>query len=519
MIRSFRFQLAARVTAGVGVALFAMGGVTYMAMRASLDRQINASLINLASIQAASLTQPGSAKMEFHEWALTPAEAASVLDLNRYAQVWTAGGRSMLRTRYLTRDLPLDRAALREAMEGRLVSAEQRLGDIPVRSLYYPLVRLGPAHAHHVLEVAAPLVARNLTLERLRLLLISLILVAGAGSFAGSWWLAARVVRPVDEIIDQSEAIGAHTLGRRIQAYAGTQEYQRLVQVLNTMLERLDRAFDAQRRFTADASHELRSPLTALQGELELALRRERAPVEYRRVIASALEEAHRLGRTAEDLLTLARADAGVLRPRMRDGELATPVAHTCKRLQARAHGEEVRLTFRSRGSALVCTDPELVERLAYNLIENAIKYTPAGGEVVVEVEAGAGGALLRVADTGPGLPDAQIGRLFDRFFRADESRTPAGMVGGTGLGLSIAQAIAQAHEASITAANRAAGGAVFTVSFPVAAEAAEEGESAAADGARDRTIADGTPAAVGGGAGEIRLAAAAALTRLETHS
>ncbi len=470
MIRTFRFQLAARVAGGVAVGLTAIGALSYLAMRSSLDRQIDASLVNIASIQAASVTSAPSGEMAFHEWALTPDEAASVLDLNRYAQVWTSDGRSLLRTRYLTRDLPLDRDALRMAGQGRLVWAEQRLGDIPVRSLYYPLVRLGPAHLHHVLQVAAPLVARNATLRRLAALLLALIAVAAAGTFGGSWWLAARVVRPVDEIIDQTEEIGARTLGRRISADADTREYQRLVHVLNTMLERLDLAFEAQRRFTADASHELRSPLTALQGELELALRRERTPDEYRRVIASALEEAQRLARTAEDLLTLARADAGVLRPRLRPGDLAAVAGRTCERLRPLAEAREIHLDFQDRGAPAIVMDPELVQRLAFNLVENAVKYTPVGGDVGVSVARGDGAVELRVEDTGPGLPESGITRLFDRFYRVDESRTSDGAPGGAGLGLSIAQAIARSHGATLSAANRADGGARFVVAFPAAA-------------------------------------------------
>ncbi len=474
MIRSFRFQLAARVAVSVTAALVAIGLLSYALMRGSLDRQIDASLLNIASIQAASVTAPASGAMQFHEWALTPEEAASVLDLNRYAQVWNADGESLLRTRYLRRDLPLDRDALRRAGAGHVVWGEQRLGPVPVRSLYYPLARLGPAHAHHVLQVAAPLVARNATLRRFALLLMVLVAVAGGVSFAGSWWLARRVVRPVDEIIDQTEEIGAHTLGRRIEAYADTQEYQRLVQVLNTMLERLDRAFEAQRRFTADASHELRSPLTALQGELELALRRERAPEEYRRVIASALEEGRRLARTAEDLLTLARADAGVLRPRLRSGDLAPIAARTCDRLRSTADGKRIELSFENRGAPDVPVDPELVERLAYNLIENAVKYTPRGGRINVTLAPEPEGALLLVEDSGPGLPESQIDRIFDRFFRFDEARTSSMEPGGAGLGLSIAHAIASAHGATVDAANRTGGGAAFRVHFPAGGTAAE---------------------------------------------
>ncbi len=466
-MRTFRAQVAARVAATVGGVLLPLGLLGYAGMRRAVDGDIDSTLLNIASVQAASVTQAPSGAMAFHEWAVAPGETGSVLDLNRYAEVWSSDGRSLLRTRELARDLPLDRRALARAAAGQLAWADQRFGDVPVRSVYYPLVRLGAAHAGHVLQVSAPLVLRDAMLERLKLLLLGPIVLGTGAAFVGSWWLARHVMRSVDEIIDQSEVIGASTLGGRIHAQGYTLEYRRLVQVLNTMLERLEHAFEAQRRFTADASHELRSPLTALQGELELALRRERGADEYRRVIASALEEAHRLARTADDLLTLARADAGVLRPRLRAGDLGAVAERTCERLRSQAESKGIRLRAETVHPA-VYMDPDLVERLAYNLVHNAVKYTPAHGEVVVGVTAYEDRVVLRVEDDGPGLPEAQIDRVFDRFFRADEART-RGEGGGTGLGLSIVHAIAEAHGAQATAGNRPGGGAIFRVVFPAA--------------------------------------------------
>ncbi len=486
---TFRSQVAGRVAATVGAVLLPFGILGYLGMRSAVDSNIDATLMNIASVQAASVTEAPSGTMAFHEWTLTPAEAASAPDINRYAEVWSSDGRSLLRTRRLAQDLPLDRGALARAARGQLVLAQQRMGGIPIRSLYYPLVRLGPAHAGHVLQVAVPLAMRDAMLRRLRLVLLGLILLGTGSAFVGSWWLARHVMRSVDEIIDQSEAIGAGTLGGRIHAQAYTLEYQRLVQVLNTMLERLDNAFQAQRRFTADASHELRSPMTALQGELELALRRERSPEEYRRVIASALEEARRLARTADDLLTLARADAGVLRPRLRAGDLGPVLERTCGRLRSQAEAKHIRLGLQAP-RADVYMDPELVERLAYNLIDNAIKYTPDGGAVLVGVATYEERVVLRVEDDGPGLPELQIDRVFDRFFRVDEART-RGATGGTGLGLSIVHAIAEAHGARATAGNRPSGGAVFRIVFPRA------------------TLQDAVTAPPSGAAGSARIDAA----------
>lgn len=471
MVRSFRAQLALRFTATMTAGIVAVAILSLVALRAALDREVDASLVSVASIQAASVVDaPADApagEMHFHEWDLSPEEAASVRDLNRYAQVWSLDGRSLLRTRYITGDLPLDTGALHRAAGGEVVWAAGRFQDVPIRSLYYPLARFGPSHERHVLQVAAPLEARDRTLRSVGRLLLAIVLLVSGGTFAGSWWLARRAVRPVSEIIDNAEAIGARSLQERISAYADTREYQRLVHVLNRMLDRLRDAFEAQRRFTADASHELRSPLTALKGELELARRRERSPQEYRRVIDSALEEVDRLTALTENLLTLARSDTGAMEPRLRRADLVQSVERVLDRIRPRAEEKQIRLELRRQGDTAGWFDADLVERLVWNLVDNAIKFTTPGGRVEVSAQ-GVGGTLrLEVADTGPGIREAALPRIFDRFYRGDESRTPSGRTAGAGLGLAIVRAIAEAHRGRVSAANREEGGAVFRVELP----------------------------------------------------
>ena len=463
-MRSFRLQLALRFTVAMALALAAVMVLGWLALRATLDRQIDASILSVASIQASSVTDDPSGEMRFHEWNLTPAEAASVRDLNRWAQVWSERGESLLRSQYLTRDLPLDTAALGTAAAGRLAWTEQRFRGMEVRSVYYPLGRLGESHAPHVLQVAAPLAARNQTLETAALGLLAIGLLVTAGTFAGAWWLAGRAVEPVHDITRQAEVIGAETLGRRIDARADAAEYEQLVDVLNTMLDRLDAAFEAQRRFTADASHELRSPLTALRGEIELALRRERSPGEYRRVLASALEEAERLSALADDLLTLARSDAGVIQPRRRETALREHVARAMERNRPAAEDKQIELALRSDDEVVGYWDPDLLERLATNLVENAVKYTPPGGRVRVRTATKDGAAVLEIADTGPGIRGDDRSRVFDRFYRADTARADTE---GTGLGLSIVRAIAVAHGGEVTVEDRPGGGACFRVLLP----------------------------------------------------
>lgn len=461
--RSFRLKLAVRFTTVMAVALVGVMAIGYLALRETLDRQIDATVLNLASIQAGSVTDDPSGEMRFHEWNLTPAEAASVRDLNRWAQVWSEDGRSLLRSQFLSTDLPLDSASLRGAAAGDLVWTEQTFRDIEIRSLYYPLGRLGASHERHVLQVAAPLTARNGTLRAATLGLLAIALLVTSGTFAGSWWLADRLVTPVRDITRQAEEIGAETLGRRITAHADTMEYRRLVDVLNTMLQRLDAAFEAQRRFTGDASHELRSPLTALRGEIELALRKQRSPEEYHRVLESALEEVERLSELASELLTLARSDAGVIEPRRRDVSLREPVGLAVERVESAAAAKDIEISIEGDDVSGLW-DPELIERMTFNLVENAVKYTSPGGRVRIELATAGDAAELVVLDTGPGLTEQDRSRIFERFYRADAARADSE---GSGLGLSIVRAIAAAHGGRAVAESRPEGGARFRVRLP----------------------------------------------------
>lgn len=472
MNRTLRFRLAARIALGMTAALTVVSLIGLFGARAFLDRELNASLLNVASIQASSVTDSPSGEMDFHEWDLTPQEAAQVRELNRYAQVWSASGQSLLRTQYITSDLPLDTAALHTAAAGELVVTEQTFQDLPIRSLYYPLERMGAAHARHVLQVAAPLTGRNGMLRQLTVLLLAITVVTGAASFVGGGWLAARVVRPVHEIIDQAEAMRAGTLGRRIEADADAQEYERLISVLNTMLARLESSFEVQRQFTADASHELRSPLTALRGELELALRRERDPAEYRRVIASGLHEVDRLTSLVQDLLVLARSDAGMMQPRLQATDAAERVAAVVGRLGPAAQRAGLDLRLTADDSAELLADPALLEQLVWNLVDNAIRYTPAGGAIDVAVERNGEAVSVSVSDTGPGIPVAEHDRIFERFHRGDEARTASDDGGGTGLGLSIVRAIVEAHGGRVSVARAPRGGARFEVTLPAVPKA-----------------------------------------------
>ena len=178
MSRSFRFHLAVRFTAAMTVTAATIGAASLLGLRAMLDRELNGTILNVATIQAASVTD--SPEMHFHEWELTPGEAGSVRELIRYVQVWDMSGRSLLRSQFMTGDLPVDRDAVSQAAAGGFIWREQSFDGIPVRSIYYSLARFGPAHERHVLQVAAPLLARHQMVERLALFFAGVTLLVAA---------------------------------------------------------------------------------------------------------------------------------------------------------------------------------------------------------------------------------------------------------------------------------------------------------------------------------------------------
>ena len=313
MLRSFRVQLAIRfaltmlaVIAGIGVAATA-------SLRFILYREMDATLLHLAEVEALAGASMSGSGFTFHEGVFLARTRLPLSELTRYAELWDAEGRSVVRSADLgERHLPLPARAMADARAGAPGRATHRWEGARYRSLVYPLRLVGAMHGSHFLQVSAPLQPLDSVLWRFAGLTVLLGVAGGCVAFGGAFVFARLETRPAQQIAAQAEAIEAGTLSARLTAHASVAEYARLVAVLNAMLDRLDRAFAAQRRFVADASHELRSPLTVLRGDLDVALRRERPAAEYRAALERMREEVTRMTGLAENLLLLARADAGL---------------------------------------------------------------------------------------------------------------------------------------------------------------------------------------------------------------
>jgi two-component system heavy metal sensor histidine kinase CusS len=268
---------------------------------------------------------------------------------------------------------------------------------------------------------------------------LALFLVGGGG-----WWVAGRALRPLKRITETAEGVTARGLDQRIPASKEAPEIARLIQVLNGMMDRLEASFRQATRFSADASHELKTPLAAMQGELENALQTAAPGSREQQVLTSLLEETHRLKTITRGLLLLAQADAGQLQLTLEDVQLSSELGALIE--DARILASESNLTFELQTKPAVCVqgDRGLLNSALLNLIQNAIKYNEPGGRIAVKLTSDSHRVIFEIGNSGHGIPEAEQSRVFDRFYRGDAAR--ADKAAGLGIGLSLAREIARAH-------------------------------------------------------------------------
>lgn len=280
----------------------------------------------------------------------------------------------------------------------------------------------------------------------------------------GGYWISRRALAPVDAMTEAARSIGVGNLSQRLATPGTGDELQRLAETWNKMLDRLESAVKRLAQFTADASHELRTPVALIRTTAELTLRRQRTTEEYCEALTEIEAESERTSELIADLLTLARADAGQGSLPLEPADLAPLVEEACRQGSLLAGAKEVRLEASApEGAVFVDANPPALRRLLLILLDNAVKYTPRGGTVRVSVSAGPPAAIT-VTDTGAGIPEEALSHIFERFYRADPSRNRDS--GGSGLGLSIAQWIAEMHGAEIGAESTEGHGSAFRVRF-----------------------------------------------------
>lgn len=387
-----------------------------------------------------------------------------------YLQISEAGV-SIYRSRFLGQH-PLPNFSLDQLREPRY--QVRKLGTQPFRIMSQKMEIGGRVF---IVQVAATLDEEMETLDSFRkylLMFAPLLLLAASGV---GYWLSRKALAPVDALARTARTISGHNLSSRLEPLHTGDELQRLSDTLNDMLARIESAFLRITEFTADASHELRTPIALIHTEAELALRRSRNEPEYREALQHILQEAERTAKLIEELLALARTDSGSEALDLRPMNMLATVRDSAAKWKQVAALRSLQFEERSEARPLtVMGDENALRRVVDILLDNAFKYTPPPGKVIVSAVEKNGHVAVRIEDTGIGIAPEDQSRIFERFYRVDKARSRA--FGGAGLGLAIAQWIVQLHKGSITVKSELGRGSVFDVYIPATPSAVETDSS-----------------------------------------
>ena len=332
--------------------------------------------------------------------------------------------------------------------------------------MIYTLSYLPQGKAPIVVETGASMEPLYQVLHSLFLILLIVTPAILIGAAIGGHLLMASPLRPVVALTEKAERIGRKELGERLPIIHSGDELERLSLALNRMIDRLEEALTHNQRFSADASHELRTPLTIIRGELEALLEMADLAPQAMEGISSALDESDRMSRIVHNLMTISRLDGGGERMEMLPIELTSVIKTTLDHMSLLADEKSIVMTCEADTPVCVTGDAMRLKQVIVNLVDNAIKYTPDGGRILVRLAAQDGHAVLTVADTGIGIPAKSLSFVFDRFYRADKARSRES--GGTGLGLAIVKAICGAHSGTLSIESVENKGTTLRVQLPL---------------------------------------------------
>jgi two-component system OmpR family sensor kinase len=446
------------------------GAALYVRTQQALTRDLDSALLSVARTQVASALDRADGKVHVHNPPVPPGVRATHYE--EWTRIEDASGGLVVQTQNLEAGpSPEISALLRErAVAGDASYADLRRNGQAFRAIYHPLRDAQQRPLVAVVGISkAPMDA---VLRSLLEALLGAMVVGAAVAAGGGFLLAGALIRPLEKIAATSHAIGEQDLSVRLPRQPD-RELEDVASALNEMLGRLENAFEAERqmvtaqqRFAADASHELRSPLANLRVSAEVALLSPRTAEDYRETLATQLPEVERLSRLVEHLLTLSRADAGQLALADEPCDIGVIAAESVRACRDRAGLRQVRIELQAPEPLVVAGDRDRLREVLDNLLDNALRYAPDSSEVQVSAAKAGRFAVVVVRDHGPGIPVAEQAHIFDRFYRADLSRSRK--AGGTGLGLPIAKAIVEGHRGEIQVTSEPPDGARFLVKLPL---------------------------------------------------
>ena len=452
-----RTRLTAWYAAVLAVVVVTLGAYLVVRLRSDLQAAVDRDVRQGAATVAGAYAAQGTNEfLEVAETALPSGGSA--------AQVLDADGRVLLTYGDVVSARQMVPAAVRAgAVAGRTELLTVRLGNSEqrFRAMAVPVRRLG---RREVVVAAETLANVERSVDRVIVLLLFAGPAALAATALGGWWLARKALLPVERMISQAEDIGIDHLAERIAVPRAQDEIGHLAVTLNAMLDRLERGVDEKHRLIADASHELRTPLAVMGAELDVTLRGGELTHDARAVLQSVREEVGRMGRTVDNILTLAEVDEGRLGLLPQRVGIRDAIDAAVRPLQPLADAKRLQLDVGGTGCQAQA-DPHRLHQAISNFVENAIKYTHPDGHVRVTAWCSAEEVGVTVADDGPGIPPEACAHIFDRFYRVDGSRGRDN--GGSGLGLAICREIAGAHGGRVSVDSEEGAGSTFTLALP----------------------------------------------------
>jgi heavy metal sensor kinase len=391
-------------------------------------------------------------------------ETYELQDVTHALRVFSPDGRLIWKAPNVPAQQPIPNHLLEQIRRGTPVFETSETTDgTPVRQVFITLP--GQRQVRYVLQAETSLILYKETRKGLVILLTlgsgMILLVA----WVGSGWLAKQVLTPIEVLSTGAETMSEADLGKRFTLDSPYQEFHRLTQAFNSVMDRFQRSGEIQRRFCDIAAHEMKTPLTILQGNLEVALMKARTSEEYREALINNLEQVGRLIALTRSLLTLANFTSGKPPVHLVPLALEPMIQDMVDELTLLADDRRITLSFESQSVPSILGDAQWLKQALINLLDNALHYTPSGGAVTVRLQAVGEGVAVAVEDTGHGIEPEHLPHLFERFYRTDWAR--AKDAGGTGLGLPIVKEIAEAHGGTISVTSQVDKGSIFTLRLP----------------------------------------------------
>ncbi len=465
IFNSIRSRLTAWHVAVLGFFLILFSILLYVFLSKRLHESIDNSLkVSANVIQKAALL----------EYSRTPLPGLDLFfdqflgysNINKFYRIYDGSGHVDSRSKGIDASkFPLTQDAYSRATQGKMTYETFKL--VPwhrVRVITMPVIRND--NLVNLIQVGTSLKAVEHTLKNLRIFLFTAIPCALILSTLGGRFMATRALKPVAEITSTAQDI-AHgaNLSRRIPIPEVQDEIGNLARTFNEMMNRLEKSFNQVRQFSSDASHELRTPLTVLKGQSELVLSKPRSKAEYQEVLSSNLEEINYMSRVLEDLLILSKGDEGKVSLEKEPVELSSIVEEVSRQGEIFADEKEVKIILAYLEPVTILGDAHRLKQMVWILLHNAVKFTPSGGEIKITLQDLDDTVYFTIRDTGIGIPEQDLPKIFDRFYRVDKARSR--MDGGSGLGLSICKHIVDRHHGTVDVESKLGEGTKFKIRFP----------------------------------------------------